>query len=56
MADKRTVRTAYNKASSKAFHDADPEGSWSWRPSAFEAFRLGYEAAEAKFKNKEPTK
>lgn len=55
MADKRAIRRAYEAALAEAFERHDPNGVWVWRPSAFEAFRLGYEAAERKHKNKEPT-
>jgi hypothetical protein len=54
MGDRRTIERAFYKARSEAFEREDPEGSWTWRPSAFEAFRLGYEAAEAKLKQQEP--
>lgn len=56
MTDKRTIDRAYYKAKSEAFERSDTEGGWIWRPTPYEAFRLGYEAAEKKHKAKKDQK
>lgn len=43
--DDAAIREAFEKESASAFERADPEGGWQWRPSAYEAFKLGYTAA-----------
>lgn len=41
----KELREAFHREHSEAFRRADAEGSWSWRPSAWEAFQRGWNAA-----------
>lgn len=42
----KKLRDAFHRANERAFEAADAEGAWSWRPTAWEAFQLGWLAAE----------